>query len=60
MKQEFTDTIRAMREAGYMVIVWTPDELGDTNTSHIEDMLIERGNDMIEQFKEEKCITWAH
>ena len=57
MNKEFTDTVRTMREAGYMVIVWTPDELGDTNTSHIEDMLIERGNDMIEQFKEEGCIT---
>ena len=57
MNKEFTDTVRTMREAGYMVIVWTPDELGDTNTSHIEDMLIEKGNDMIEQFKEEGCIT---
>jgi hypothetical protein len=38
-----------MRDAGYLVIIWTPDELGDVDVSHIEDALIERGNDMIDR-----------
>jgi hypothetical protein len=53
MKADWIPTIHAMRDAGYLVIVWSPYELGDTDKSHIEDMLIERGNDMIEQLKGE-------
>ena len=53
MKQEWANTIHAMRDAGYLVIVWQPGELGDIDASHIEDVLIERGNDMIEQLKGE-------
>ena len=53
MKAEWQPTIWAMRDAGYLVIVWSPDELGDVDASHVEDMLIERGNDMIEQLKGE-------
>jgi len=49
MKPEWIPTIHAMRDAGYLVIIWTPDELGDVDVSHIEDALIERGNDMIDR-----------
>ena len=51
MKAEWQKAIYAMRDAGYLVIIWTPDELGDIDASHVEDMVIERGNDMIEQLK---------
>jgi hypothetical protein len=40
--------IYALRDEGYLVIIWTPEELGDIDASHIEDALIERGNEMIE------------
>jgi hypothetical protein len=40
-----------MRDAGYLVIIWSPNELGEIDTSHMEDLLIERGNDMIEQLQ---------
>ena len=53
MKPEWIPTIHAMRDAGYLVIIWNPDELGDVDTSHVEDLLIERGNDMIDQLKGE-------
>ena len=60
MKTEWMNTIHAMRDAGYLVIVWSPTELGDANLSHIEDVLIERGNDMIEQLQgEELCPPTA-
>jgi len=49
MKTEWNNTIHAMRDAGYLVIVWSPEELKYVDNSHIEDILIERGNDMIEQ-----------
>jgi len=40
--------IDALRDEGYLVILWTPEELGDIDASYIEDALIERGNEMIE------------
>jgi hypothetical protein len=43
--------INELRDAGYLVIIWTPEELGDVDESHIEDALIERGNDMIEMLQ---------
>lgn len=49
MKTEWSNTIHAMRDAGYLVIIWSPEELKYVDNSHIEDILIERGNDMIEQ-----------
>ena len=52
MKTEWSNTINAMRDEGYLVIIWSPAELGDVETSHIEDLLIERGNDMIEQLQQ--------
>jgi hypothetical protein len=54
MKPEWALVVHAMRDAGYLVIVWNPDELGDVDTSHVEDLLIERGNDMIYQLKWQK------
>ena len=53
MKAEWQPTIWAMRDAGYLVIIWSPEELGGIDASHVEDMLIERGNDMIEMLKGE-------
>ena len=49
MTNEQQRTIHAMRDEGYLVIIWTPQELGDIDHSHVESVLIERGNDMIEQ-----------
>ena len=48
MTPEQQKTIYALRDAGYLVIIWTPQELDGIDPSHIEDALIERGNDMIE------------
>lgn len=53
MTTDQQNVIHAMRDEGYLVILWTPAELGDIDVSHIEDMLIERGNDMIEQLQGE-------
>ena len=48
MTTEQQKTIHALRDAGYLVIIWTPQELDGIDPSHMEDLLIERGNDMIE------------
>jgi hypothetical protein len=41
--------IYALRDEGYLVILWTPEELGyNSDASYIEDRLIELGNEMIE------------
>ena len=48
MKAEWQPTIWAMRDAGYLVIIWSPEELGDVNTRYIEYV-----NFTIEMFKGE-------
>jgi hypothetical protein len=53
MTKDQKEAVNTLRDAGYLVIIWAPDELGDVDASHIEDVLIERGNDMIEQLKAE-------
>jgi|APGre2960657404_1045060.scaffolds.fasta_scaffold72700_3 hypothetical protein len=37
MKQEWINTLRQMRDAGYAVIIWTPEELNGAHPSDIED-----------------------
>jgi hypothetical protein len=53
MKIEHQQALNALRDEGYLVIIWHPTELGDIDPRHIEDVLIERGNDMIEQLRGE-------
>jgi hypothetical protein len=53
MKAEWQPTIRAMRDDGYLVIIWSPEELGDVNTRYIESIAIEYVNCAIELFKGE-------
>jgi hypothetical protein len=45
-------TVRELREEGYAVIIWTPEELGDCPINVLEDLTIERGWEVIEQLKE--------
>lgn len=33
---------------GYAVVIWTPDEMGDTNPERLQDVMIERGADFID------------
>ena len=56
MKDTWIKTVRAMRDAGYLVVIWTPDELGDVPPRHVEDVVIERGNDMIEMMRGEQVM----
>lgn len=46
------NAINSLRDEGHLVIIWTPAELGDADLGHLEDVLIERGNDMIEQLNQ--------
>lgn len=45
-KQEL-DTLRSLRNRGYAVIVWTPDELQEADAQRVEDRSIELGWDII-------------
>ena len=48
MSPEQQNTINQLRDEGYCVIIWTPEELGDTCSVRLEDIVIERGNEFIE------------
>ena len=44
--------IQELRNAGYAVVIWTPEELGDVNPRRVEDRSIELGYDVIENLKD--------
>lgn len=44
--------IQKLREQGYAVIVWTPEELGGAPPRKVEDRSIELGWDVIDALKE--------
>jgi len=40
--------VEELHNAGYAVVVWTPEELGDTRPRNVENLMIERGSYLIE------------
>lgn len=47
-RMEVQPSIDALREAGNLVLMWTPEELKNTDVDGLEDYLISKGNDYIE------------
>jgi hypothetical protein len=47
MKREWLQTLREMRSEGYAVIVWTPEELGETDPDWVEDCSISYGSEYL-------------
>ena len=45
-------TVQELRDEGYAVIVWTPEELGNCPRNRLEDLSIERGAEVIEHYGE--------
>lgn len=45
---EVIDLITKIRQAGYAIAVFTPDEMGNIDSDSIEDAMIAAGNDRIE------------
>lgn len=47
-----TDSVDWLRDNGYAVIIWTPEELAGAPVHKVEDACIESGWDAIDYFKE--------
>ena len=47
MKKEWLQMLREMRSEGYAVIVWTPEELGETDPGWVEDCSISYGSEYL-------------
>ena len=52
MTPEQKAAIEQLRSEGYAVVIFTPDEIKDANASHLEDILVERGNIFLDSAKE--------
>lgn len=54
---ELTDTdnqtIKQLRDSGHVVVIWSPEEIGDADPSTLEDIVIQRGNEYLEDVNEE-------
>ncbi len=48
MKQHLVDAIEELRDSGHVVIIWTPEEVKDVSPDNLEDYVISKGNDYIE------------
>lgn len=49
--------IRALRNEGYAVIIWSPGELDGAKPSKVEDRCIELGWDVIEALRTESYLS---
>lgn len=49
--REHLDAINEMRDQGFAVIVWTPEEIGSASRDRIEERCIEFGNQVIEDLQ---------
>ena len=47
MTDEQQDVINQLRDEGYCVVIWTPEELGDADANNLEDIVTERGNNYL-------------
>lgn len=50
MYSEYKESIKELRECGYAVVVFTPDELKGSNHADIEDEMCEAGLHLIDLF----------
>jgi len=44
--------LRDLRSRGYLVVVWTPEELGTANIRVVEDSVVTHGNQVIQEESE--------
>lgn len=54
MNEEQAQAVRSLRDAGFAVCIFTPDELRGAKPGHVEDRLVERGWDVIDCICEEQ------
>lgn len=52
MKEEWKNVLREMRDEGYAVIVWTPDEMGDVDPGGLEEASISFGIDYLIDYED--------
>ncbi len=54
LTEQELEMLRSLRERGYAVVLFSPEELGDTEPDQVEDYLIERGWDAIDMKSQRK------
>jgi len=54
MNEEQIRVLRELRDQGFVVIVWTPDEVGNADPVRLEDRCIELGWEVISDLKQEE------
>lgn len=43
--------VESLRSSGHVVIIWTPEEIGEADASTLEDISIERGSEYLSSAK---------
>lgn len=47
--------LNTLRDLGYVVVAWTPEEVEGVDAGDLEDIVTERGNNFIEDTKSGTC-----
>lgn len=50
--KEQSQALNELRQAGYAVIIWAPEELGEVSPRRVEERSIELGHQIIEDLKD--------
>ena len=53
MSPKQKEVIKELRDAGYAVAVWSPDELDPADPVDVQDEVITAGNNIIQRLKDE-------
>ena len=50
MTPEQQKVVDELRDEGYCLVIWTPEEIGDVDIDDLESTMTERGSDFIDEF----------
>ena len=59
MTEAEKQVLRDLRSRGYLVVTWTPEEIGTANFRVLEDSVVEHGNLVIEELTEDEAMSKA-
>ncbi|UCV26743.1 hypothetical protein [Ferribacterium limneticum] len=49
MTEAQRQAIKELRAAGFAVVIFYPDEVGDADASNLEEILVQRGNELLDE-----------
>lgn len=52
-RDQIIEMINKLHDEGYAVVIWTPEEMEGCDINKLEEVMIERGDNFIEDYKDD-------